>query len=85
MKAALAWSPRSRANVAVQIRPAMTTARVDGENPLLSSHRSSDGRYRLRVRVEPPSFSRHDKTNGYRYLDAVEVEFENVEVKTGRK
>jgi hypothetical protein len=44
-----------------------------------------DGSYRLRVRIEPPEFPRHDKINGRRYAEPVEVEFENVRVETGRK
>ena len=45
----------------------------------------SEGVYTLRVRVEPPKFLRHDKKNGKRYTEPVEVEFQNVNVKTGRK
>jgi uncharacterized protein involved in high-affinity Fe2+ transport len=44
-----------------------------------------DGEYRLRIRIEPPIFPRHDKTNGKRYSQPVEVEFPNVQIKTGRK
>lgn len=44
-----------------------------------------DGMYRLRVRIEPPAFPRHDKTHGHRYVDAVEAEFDNVQVTTGKK
>jgi hypothetical protein len=44
-----------------------------------------NGTYTLRVRVEPPTFARHDKTNGRRYTDPVEIEFRDVAVKTGRK
>lgn len=43
-----------------------------------------DGSYTLRVRIEAPDFPRHDKKNGKRYAQAVEVEFENVEVETGQ-
>ncbi|NIP77668.1 MAG: hypothetical protein GWM90_00075, partial [Gemmatimonadetes bacterium] len=35
-----------------------------------------DGTYTLRVRIEPPAFMRHDETNGRRYADPVQVEFE---------
>ncbi|MEJ2502598.1 MAG: iron transporter [Gemmatimonadota bacterium] len=42
-----------------------------------------DGRYTLRVRIEPPEFMRHDERNGERYAETVEVEFEGVELKTG--
>lgn len=44
-----------------------------------------DGRYTLHVRVEPPTFMRHDEVNGKRYAEAVEVTFGNVQVKTGRE
>ncbi|RJP77018.1 MAG: hypothetical protein C4524_09015 [Candidatus Zixiibacteriota bacterium] len=44
-----------------------------------------DGSYMLRVRIEPPTFSRHDKLNGKRYAEAVEVVFHNVEIKAGKK
>lgn len=44
-----------------------------------------DGEYTLRVRIEPPEFGRHDRTNGRRYAEPVEVEFTGVKVKTGRK
>lgn len=44
-----------------------------------------DGRYTLDVSVEAPDFGRHDKENGRRYGDDVEVTFENVQIKTGKK
>lgn len=44
-----------------------------------------DGTYTLRVRVEPPSFPRHDKLNGQRYTEPAEVEFKDVHIQTGRK
>jgi len=44
-----------------------------------------DGRYALRVRIAPPTFMRHDKTNGRRYAETVEVEFKDVDLKTGRE
>jgi len=44
-----------------------------------------EGEYRVRVRVEPPTFMRHDHENGRRYLEPVEVEFEGVPVEPGRK
>ena len=44
-----------------------------------------DGVYTLRIRIEEPTFSRHDKTNGKRYTRPVEVEFAQVQIKTGRK
>ena len=37
-----------------------------------------DGTYTIRVHVEPPTFHRHDETNGDRYAESVEVEFEDV-------
>jgi Fe2+ transport protein len=43
------------------------------------------GRYRIRVRVEPPVFMRHDHENGRRYLDPVAVEFDRVAIEPGRK
>ncbi|MEZ5099155.1 MAG: iron transporter [Thermoleophilia bacterium] len=43
------------------------------------------GRYRARVRVEPPGFARHDHENGRRYADPVEVEFAEVDIAPGRK
>jgi len=44
-----------------------------------------DGEYTLKVRVEIPDFPRHDKENGRRFAEPVEVEFEGVKVKTGQK
>ena len=44
-----------------------------------------DGSYRLRVRIEPPDFPRHDKINGCRFAEPVQVEFERVAVETGQK
>lgn len=44
-----------------------------------------DGKYTLRVRIEAPTFHRHDKKNGLRYREPVEVEFKNVRVETGQK
>jgi hypothetical protein len=43
-----------------------------------------DGEYTLRIHINVPSFSRHDKKNGKRYTEPVEVEFKNVSVKTGK-
>ena len=42
------------------------------------------GDYRVQVRVEPPIWRRHDKVNGLRYQEPVEVEF-TVHVKPGQK
>lgn len=44
-----------------------------------------DGEYTLRVRVDPPTFMRHDNKNGKRYAEQVEVEFTGVQIKTGQK
>lgn len=44
-----------------------------------------NGTYKLHVRVEPAEFHRHDKENGKRYADTVEVEFPEVKIKTGQK
>lgn len=43
-----------------------------------------DGTYSLTVEVEPPEFPRHDRTNGDRFAEPVEVHFEDVELTTGR-
>ena len=44
-----------------------------------------DGEYTLRVRVEVPDFPRHDRDNGKRFTEPVEVEFRGVRIKTGQK
>ena len=44
-----------------------------------------DGTYTLRVRVEPPDFMRHDKINGKRFAEPVDVEFRDVTIQTGQK
>lgn len=44
----------------------------------------ADGDYRLRVRVEPPTFHRHDRVNGCRFREPVETEFHPVRVRRGR-
>lgn len=41
------------------------------------------GMYTLRIRISPPNFGRHDKTNGKRYARTVEVEFAQVPLKAG--
>jgi len=46
---------------------------------------SGDGVYNVKVRVQPPDFHRHDKVNGDRYTETVEVEFEGIEIETGRE
>jgi uncharacterized protein involved in high-affinity Fe2+ transport len=42
-----------------------------------------DGRYTLSVRIAAPTFHRHDRINGRRYAEDVEVTFEDVDIKTG--
>ncbi len=42
-----------------------------------------DGRYTLRVHVEPPGFARHDDINGRRFCDSADVEFRDVAVQAG--
>lgn len=44
-----------------------------------------DGTYTLKVEIEAPTFHRHDKKNGLRYAEKVEVSFENVKIETGQK
>lgn len=43
------------------------------------------GTYSLRVRVEPPTYMRHDKENGRRYAYPIQVEFRNVNIDPGQK
>lgn len=43
-----------------------------------------DGEYDLHVRIETPDFPRHDKENGRRYAEPVEVEFASVKFETGK-
>ncbi|WP_436927995.1 iron transporter [Halosimplex amylolyticum] len=43
-----------------------------------------DGTYTLEVRVEPPTFHRHDEENGDRYGEPVTVTFEDVDLETGK-
>ena len=42
------------------------------------------GVYTLRVHIDAPDFMRHDKLNGRRFEHTVEIEFENVKIRTGR-
>ena len=44
----------------------------------------ADGEYTLRVRVEPPTFMRHDEVNGCRFREPAEVEFTGVKVARGQ-
>ena len=43
------------------------------------------GKYDLQVHIDPPRFSRHDKDNGKRYEEPVEVTFTGVEMGQGQK
>jgi hypothetical protein len=43
-----------------------------------------DGIYTVKVKIAPPKFMRHDKTNGRRFAKTVAVRFANVAIKTGR-
>lgn len=43
-----------------------------------------DGKYRLKIHIDPPQFPRHDLKNGKRFAAPVETNFE-IEIKTGRK
>ncbi|HEU4698714.1 MAG TPA: iron transporter [Gemmatimonadales bacterium] len=44
-----------------------------------------EGTYTLRVHIAPPTFMRHDHTNGRRYAAPVDVEFRGVHVTPGRE
>lgn len=44
-----------------------------------------DGEYTVRVRIDAPDFPRHDKINGKRFAEPVEVEFTGLKIKTGQK
>lgn len=44
-----------------------------------------DGRYRLAVHIKPASFMRHDKQNGARFTQPVDVEWPSVSIETGQK
>ncbi len=44
-----------------------------------------DGVYTIRVHIDPPDFGRHDKVNGMRYAEPVDIEFPNVHLETGKK
>ena len=43
-----------------------------------------DGTYDITVEVEPPTFMRHDETNGNRYGESVSVTFEDVDIEAGQ-
>ncbi len=44
----------------------------------------SDGEYRLRVDIEPPTFMRHDEINGCRWTAPVQTVFSGVRVQRGQ-
>ncbi len=44
-----------------------------------------NGTYRLKVHVDPPAYPRHDRKNGNRFAEPVDVEFDSVKIETGRK
>jgi hypothetical protein len=44
-----------------------------------------DGRYSIRVAIEPPDFMRHDRVNGGRFTQPVSVVFSDVRIRTGQK
>lgn len=44
----------------------------------------TDGRYLLRVVVDPPRFSRHHEVNGLRFMQPASVEFSRVKVERGQ-
>jgi Fe2+ transport protein len=50
-----------------------------------SIHLDEPGDYDLTVRIAPPTFGRHDKTNGRRYAEPVSVTFEEIRLEPGRK
>jgi Fe2+ transport protein len=51
-----------------------TNARVPGEGP-----------YSVRVRIDPPTFMRHDPVNGKRYEQPADLVFDDLRFKPGRK
>ncbi|MBP1849668.1 iron transporter [Rhizobium halophytocola] len=44
-----------------------------------------DGKYRLDIKIKPPTFMRHDEVNGKRYAKTVEVRFDAIDIKTGQE
>lgn len=44
-----------------------------------------DGRYDLAVHIRPAAFARHDRENGSRFTQPVDVEFDGVHIQTGQK
>jgi hypothetical protein len=43
-----------------------------------------DGTYTIRVEFPPPTFMRHDRTNGRRFLEPGSAEFTGVQIATGQ-
>lgn len=43
----------------------------------------ADGPYSMHVRIEPPTFMRHDEVNGKRFTEPVEVDFADVDLERG--
>jgi hypothetical protein len=50
-----------------------------------NAHLPGEGPYNVRVRIEPPTFMRHDPVNGKRYMEPVEVTFEGIRFTLGVK
>jgi len=44
-----------------------------------------DGKYTVRVEIDPPTFMRHDEINGKRFAEKVTVEFPDFEITTGKE
>lgn len=42
------------------------------------------GAYTIRVRIDPPAYARHDKVNGKRFAEPVDVEFTGVQIEPGQ-
>lgn len=43
-----------------------------------------DGEYRMEIHIEAATFPRHDKKNGRRFAEDVQVEFSSVRIETGQ-
>ncbi|OYV42229.1 MAG: hypothetical protein B7Z75_13715 [Acidocella sp. 20-57-95] len=43
------------------------------------------GKYDLKIKIAPPDFMRHDKVNGKRYAETVEVEFSGITITPGQE
>jgi hypothetical protein len=48
-------------------------------------HVPAGGAYSVAVHIDPPSFFRHDPTNGRRYTRAIDVVFEGITIEPGVK